>query len=209
LQIHNALHSIGRAPDLVLSKTPGANTPGKPHEGPKTTTFFGQAYSDDILKALGVLMIRANLLEQSLISLLSAISGLDIEQSKSLFFSTHNTKARLDMIRALSIASKLNADVIAGLEKTLKSVNAVLGRRNELVHGHWKFVNDKFVVTLSTPNGKEKTKDIPVTAKSIEQLAADYHSMGTMVRATATTIPALRAIASNTAATASSGSPSC
>lgn len=210
-QIFRSLQdSIGDIPRLPIppnSTLLGLDVAGK-QKAPETVTYFGQEYDPSIIQGLGVLMIRANLLEQSLVKLFQVLAEIPIEKASAVFFSTVNMKARIDMIQALVPFSGLNEEMGKHLVKALNKSKDVVGRRNDLVHATWSFDGARLKAETYQPNASRKRKEIPVSAHSIETLAADYREAGLRVEAMCDTIPAFKYIALNTAATASSTSPS-
>jgi hypothetical protein len=176
--LNEAVAQLPQAPPIAPEFVRGTNVPGRLKAGKKTVKYFEQDYPSDVVSALGVLMIPANLLEQSLVDLLSALSRLDREKAHALFFSTSNMKARLDMIRAIADLASIPPERIKEVTDALDSVQSVVSRRNDLVHGFWQFEKDRFKVELFGPAKKNKVETIPVSAKTIEQLAADYRKSG-------------------------------
>lgn len=167
------------------------SVPGKGHSGANARTYFGDPYDKDILEAFGVLMIRANLVEVNLISLLASLSGMSEEQAASLFFSASSLKARCDMIKALVLPSlpldedeHLRSNILEGLDK----VGAAASRRNSLVHGHWSFRGRHFEVTGFQPNRKNPHTTQTATAKSILEIAEAYRVVGLLIAASAETV---------------------
>jgi hypothetical protein len=190
-----------------LSDRFGLDLPGrKPAKG-KTATYFGQEYPVPILQALGVLMVRVNLLEVSLVELLGVIGGLTLRQAEALFFSTVNMKARFDMIRALAANSDLPLAALNNISDAIARARAVTERRNDLVHGRWSFLGDKFEVTRIEPNTTKALKPQVVTRKSLEQLATDYRLAGAFVKACVPLLSQERSMAEKTSRTPSSGEP--
>ena len=54
-----------------------------------------------MLEILGVLIIRANLVEDALVSMLTALLETPRERAEALFYASQNMKARLDTIQAV------------------------------------------------------------------------------------------------------------
>ena len=121
----------------------GADVPGQEHQG-QTVEYFGQQYDPKILQAFGVLMVRANLLDRSLIRLLSTVSRMSAEASEAAYYSTLNFKARTDTIRAIAPTSNLPDGIKEKIGEALEKANAVAARRNDLVHSVWKFEKEPF-----------------------------------------------------------------
>jgi hypothetical protein len=176
--------------------SPRKRPPKKPGE-----VQFGQSYPPEILQTLGLLMVRVNLLERSLVKLLSEVGGLSAAQAEGLFFSTQNMKARLDMIRVLSGVSDITEWPAAQVEKALQKAKAVAHRRNDLVHGHWTLNNDNFEVETIQPQNRNKRVGQTVTQKSLEILAGDYRVAGLLAEGAADTVRMARDMARNTEAT--------
>ncbi|HEX8665222.1 MAG TPA: hypothetical protein VF744_14465 [Beijerinckiaceae bacterium] len=175
--LDEALASLPRPPKTPRHGFPGTRVPGGATEAETKATYFGQAYPIDILQALGVLMIRANLLERSLIELLSGLSQIETRRAEALFYSTVNMRARLDMIKALVPACSLEEREASRITRLLDRVNGISRRRNDLVHGQWSFARDKLRVE---PSGV-KAQPIHVTAQYILKLASDYRRIGVLL----------------------------
>ncbi|VVS96396.1 hypothetical protein SPHINGO361_100056 [Sphingomonas sp. EC-HK361] len=167
-----------------ISEAFNVNVPGEPHSSGEISTYFGQDYDTAILKALGVLVVRANLLEKSMIRLLAKLAGISQKKASSLFYSTVNMGARIDMIRSL-MDSVPDEDKKIRINKALDKTRAATGRRNSLIHGDWEFKRGKFEVSSFEPNKKEKRKVQTVTHKSVELLASDYRVAGMLLEAEA------------------------
>jgi hypothetical protein len=154
------------------------NVPGDGHSGKTAVTYFGQNYRSDILEAFGVLMVRANLMDRSLIRVFSAISGMHILRAEAAYYSTLAFKARCDLIRSLvpfaPIDDKLKKDIFDTLDKA----SSVAGRRNDLVHANWSFEKDRFTAATYAPNKKQKRTNLAVSAKFILEIASTYRSVG-------------------------------
>jgi hypothetical protein len=181
---YRALASLPRPPSIIPGVIPGTLLPGDSTSASNTITFFGQRYPTDIVSALGVLMIRANLLDQLMIDLLSALSDLTREKAHALFFSTANMKARIDMLRSLGPLVTLTENELEQLSDILDRISNVSERRNTLVHGSWRFRKDKFRVRTykTAATEKSRVKTIYVTAKLILGIASDYRALGISIR---------------------------
>jgi hypothetical protein len=169
-------------PSALAPVTP--TIPGTPRDG-ETRTHFGQEYRADILEALGLLVVRANLLEESLIKLMSVIGKLPFEQAEALFNSVVNLNSRIQMIRALIVGSDLTAQEIGLSEGSLDEASNVAGRRNDLVHGEWSFKKDKFEVKSFRQRQKGRSQGLIVNAAYVETLAADYRAASIQIESVA------------------------
>lgn len=168
-----------------------AKIPGGQHEGSKTVTYFGQDYRSDILQVVGVLIIRASVLETALVNLLSALADLTIERAQAMFYSSQNNKARLDLIASLIPASGANDQICEEAKRLLEKIAKLSQRRNTLVHGIWEFKKDKFVVKEAKPLTSGKQDPIQ-SYRSIEELASVYHSTSVMAELLARQVRAHR-----------------
>jgi hypothetical protein len=178
VSLHQALTSMARLPDIpVKLGLMGSVASKNKKPSSDAITSFGQNYPRDIVEALGVLMIRAHILERNLLQLFASISGMSMDRAAAVFYSTVNTKARLDMIRVLlphAIPETNRADVA----KTLDQVASAASERNHLVHGTWTFQKDKFLVTSYDPKNPKTDHPVWVTAKSINDIAEKFHTLG-------------------------------
>ena len=175
-----------------------------------TVAYFGQAYPREIVEVLGIIIIRANLLESELILLLALVSDMDMRRSEIAFFSARTNQARLELIRHMIPASRLTDEEKSAVVKHLERVKSIADQRNALVHGEWLFKSDKFAVAERTPSKKSKSQDTIISQKSLLELATKYHdeavSINLTVSAAMHRLSAVN-IASNTSTTAASPSP--
>jgi hypothetical protein len=198
--------ATGAIPDqgeVVSTKTPVK----RPAKGPGEV-LFGQEYPADILQSLGLLMVRVNLLETSLVRLLSAVSGMKKKQAESLFYSTINMKARIDMIHSLLSSFQFSENILALARRALEKSTSVTKQRNALVHGHWILNNGNFKVDSYEPNKASKIQSQTVTKKSLDQLSVDYRNAGLLVDGCIVPVAEARSMALKTATTPSSSDPS-
>lgn len=130
-------------------------------------------------------MIRAHVLDENLLLLFTSVSEMSKPTAAAVFYSTANTKARLDMIRA---ASKTHPSVSlrTDIDALLQKVSSATARRNALVHETWTINGDEFTVSSFEPNKKTPVQEVTVTAKSIEEISATYWSIGLLLAARAT-----------------------
>jgi len=148
--------------------------PGSITYGPHTKTYFGQRYDLRVIQALGVLTIRANLLDQLLIELTIQLTGGNPRQVAAQYYSSVNMKARLDNVRALLEVSDLPSDLTARLRETLDKVKKVTDRRNDLIHAQWTFRKGKHRAVLYRPISKVKEAEITVTEQLVLGIADGY-----------------------------------
>jgi hypothetical protein len=188
--LQEALNSMPRAPafpqmDKII---PGMSVPGEDRASKGTVAYFGQEYPVDVIQALGVLMVRANLLEQSLVELLCILGEMSKERAAAIFYSSSSAKARTSLIRALVEPAKLKSHGAKQVVKSLDRVDAVSGRRNNLVHAMWNFEEGKLKAALYKPNDVKPRKPVVTDAKAINELSADFRTAGMLVIAAASTI---------------------
>lgn len=98
--LFHVLETMPKPPRIPNLITLQAALKGTPHPGKDTETYFGQTYRTDILQILGVLIIRANILEDALTELLAAIADISKDKAEAFFYSSINNKARIDMIES-------------------------------------------------------------------------------------------------------------
>lgn len=209
-QLARMLHdSLGQA--LAASPTPdfatpslGRDVPGKASGVAKPVVFFDQEYPADLLQALGVLVIRVNLIEKSLVRLLAALMDQSEQFAEAMFYASSNNKARIDLM----LATLPHADLVGleegALSKLLTDYTSLSKQRNALIHGHWAFKKEKFTVHTYEPGSKGKKTQLPIASvRSVLQLAANYRTSGMLIEGHAMTIAA-RNIAKKTASTPSS-----
>ncbi len=176
-QLANALvgaaGSIPKLPPVAPANVAGQMA-GKPPKGPGTQTYFDQTYDTAVIQALGVLVIRVNLLDQKLIELSAAVSGLKLKQAHNQYYSTANMKAKLDSLRSILDVSELTEDIIRQIKSVLDFVKKVSDRRNDLIHGRWSYRSGKHRTVKYSPNSKVKEAEITVTEKLVLNLVEDY-----------------------------------
>lgn len=163
-----------------------AYTPGPDSIGAATTEYFGQRYPAKTLEALGLLMIRANLLDRAMVQLFTKLSGLSVEKAEALFFSSRNNSARTGMILALLPTVNLLDEHKKDIQKALEKARSVMDQRNDLVHGEWRFNGEKMAVDLFTPTAskaEKRHKTLTITPQFIEALASEYRGASMMISA--------------------------
>lgn len=148
---------------------------GSEHTGAATEIFFGQSYDTRILKIIGILVIRANLLEGAMARMLAALLEVSVERGEAIFYSSQNMKARSDMLRATIITSNLSEVLKTRVTKCIDKVDKISRRRNQLVHGEWSFSKEKFSVRERKALGNSKVQDAIETYKSIEEICTSFH----------------------------------
>jgi hypothetical protein len=161
-------------------------TPGPESKAPSTSEYFGQKYPAKTLEALGLLMVRANLLDRAMVQLFTRLSGLNADKAEALFFSSRNNSARVGMILALLPTVNLKEEHKEKIKKSLEKARSVMDQRNDLVHGEWRFSEDKMAVDLFTPTApkpEKRHKTLAVTPQFIESLASEYRGASMMISA--------------------------
>ncbi|MDP1912767.1 MAG: hypothetical protein Q8K49_05485 [Brevundimonas sp.] len=171
----NALAQSGISPDRLRDDS-GLKVPGDSVEGAKTVEYFGQHYDPAILEALGVLMVRVNLLDQNLVALLASLTGMNKEQAGAAYHATMNMKARIDLICAVAAKAGLSERVNGEVADALERAKKITGRRNDLVHGSWLFRKGKLRAEIYRPNNKTPVTEITVTQKLIVEIAESYQT---------------------------------
>lgn len=161
-------------------------TPGPESKAPSTTEYFGQKYPSKTLEALGLLMVRANLLDRAMVQLFTKLSGLNADKAEALFFSSRNNSARVGIILALLPTVDLKEEEKNEIKKSLDKARSVMDQRNDLVHGEWRFNEDKMAVDLFTPTApkpEKRHKTLTVNPQFIEALASEYRGVTMMISA--------------------------
>lgn len=169
--------------------------PGKQHQGNNTSVHFGQRYQSKILNVLGLLVIRANLLESAMVRLLSALLELPAERTEAIFYSSQNMKARSDMLRATTATAGLTETQVGRVLKDIEAIDRISRRRNQLIHGEWRFSGEKFSVKERKPLANTKSQDAIETFKSIESIVTDFHDTTVMLDLTTKDIINSRSVA--------------
>lgn len=198
--IKDILSGLGEVPQHM--PLPGTALEGKIPEAKNTKEYFGQTYDTDVLQLLGVLVMRANLLDQGLIELDCAVAKMPLAQAEARYHASTNMKARLDIIRASIGASDLPEAIRTGAIDALDKVKGVVDRRNTLIHSHWTFRNGKHRAQSARPNTTKPLVEITVTMKNLLTLAEDYYTVSLLLHAVTQTIS--QSAAASTASTPSS-----
>lgn len=159
----------------------GGKLQGEMTYGQTKKMYFGQNYELSVIQALGVLTIRANIIDNALIVLNCAITGMSREIAAAQYYATTNMKARLDGIKAALGASGIDgavADcVLSAIEKTQNAAN----RRNEIVHARWSVRKDKFRAEVYAPNKRNKVVELTVTEKFVLEICEAYYVAFTLL----------------------------
>lgn len=195
-----------------LPETPavtlGGRLQGDITYGPRTKTYFGQNYDVKVIQAMGVLMLRANLIDQLLIEINSLILGTSLQMATSQYYASVNMKARLDSIRSIIGHSGLSDIVSNQIRESLDYVKQVSDRRNDLVHARWSMRKGKHRAQIFRPNSKVKFSEITVTEKHVLDIADSYAMAHTELLLSISSIRQYRDATAKTADTPSSTDPS-
>lgn len=175
-QLYRSLdESLSTLPMPPISEEGGSiKVPGPGHKGGgHLVTYFGQNYRADILQTLGVLMIRANVLDHSLIKLLAILTRIDHGTAEAMFHALRNTSARLEMIQATVPFAGLDELVVKAVRRALAEAASASAERNTIVHGNWEFYKDRFKVSAYTKPGA-RSRARGVSANSLLKIAKAY-----------------------------------
>lgn len=172
--LYSALRWMPKPPK-TLAYSLGGSVPGNIAATPTTKMFFGQNYETDVLEALGVLTIRANIVDHTLCKLIVATTGMTEKQAQAQYYSTANTKARLDMVRALVDTAGCKNVIKMAIFDALERLNKAALRRNNIVHGQWIFRKGKHRLILQKPNSRSKANELTITGKLILEIAEAYN----------------------------------
>jgi hypothetical protein len=97
-------------------------------------------YGHDTVTALGVVSIRAGQMDTYLCHFLTAIAFerfTNFRMAQAFYYSTRNTKARSDMIRAAIRASLFSDERKEFALSLLKRADDMAAARNKLIHGQF------------------------------------------------------------------------
>lgn len=94
-------------------------------------------FGEEIVKALGVLVIRASHFDHSLASLLGSLAQVTGPQVWALFHYSVNAKARIDMITALAKTTDISDETEAAVLAILKQAKDLADDRNVFIH--WQY----------------------------------------------------------------------
>lgn len=142
-------------------------------------------YGQDLLTLIGIVTLRAGHLEEYLVHFMCAVSKIPPPQAHAIFYSSQNSKARLDMIRALigasdfSKARREHAIMLLDLAKDLSD------RRNDLIHSQYMISMKggnpppppERVRVQNKPATKQPYRSEAVNEEAIVQLAEDYENL--------------------------------
>lgn len=91
-------------------------------------------FGEEIVSALGVLVIRASQFDHSLASLLGSLARVTGPQVWALFHYSVNAKARIDMITALAKTTLISDETEAAVLAILKKAKDLADDRNVFIH---------------------------------------------------------------------------
>lgn len=171
--LSGSIASWPKPPEIPINNLSG-HIPGATSLSRTTKIYFGQPYETPVIQALGVLTMRANILDQALIKVLSLLTSITPDQAWAQYYATSNMKAKLDNIRALSNVSDLGEHAKFQLLGALDKVKSAADRRNEIVHGEWTFRNNKYRVIVHRPNSKTKRNELTVDEKFVLSIIEAY-----------------------------------
>ena len=154
--------------------TLGGKLTGSIKPSKRTTVYFGQSYQNDVAMALGVLMIRANLIDQGLIDLISALTNMSKAQATAQYYSSVNSKARNDSVKAVALNSEISEHTKSFICSTLEKIEKASSKRNSLVHGRWNMRKGKHRVELYKPSAAKTFSEITINEKYILDIAELY-----------------------------------
>lgn len=143
---------------------------------------FGQEYPREILEMVGLIIVRACILEDSMVSLLSAVACISRERAEAIFYSSQNNKARMDLIRALVPTSELSDELREDIQTQISAISSLAERRNSIVHGEWEFKNDKFIVREKRSLQRAKSQDPIASLASLSALASGYADQDVLIK---------------------------
>ena len=138
------------------------------------------AYGQEALTAIAVVAMRAANLDDYLIHFMSVVSGLSLYQTRAIFHSSQNSKARLDMLRALVNSAGYSEARQAHALHLLDQTKALADKRNEYLH--WQYMvattdgdAPAYTVMVSyKPATKKPHHSRRVNVKEIENTADAY-----------------------------------
>jgi hypothetical protein len=142
-----------------------------------------EAYGEDMIRAIGVLTLRAGHLEDYWPFVIEAITGMNHMQARDLsYVSKGGSGARLDIIQALVRSSPTVSDArkvhVMGL---IREAQALASKRNSIVHGQFMISTtggeeptQTRVLTHWNPKKKEAHSSRPIDEKEIAELADAY-----------------------------------
>jgi len=143
-------------------------------------------------EALGHMTVAWSLLEFQLLSLFNAVSGMDRNRSRAIFYNLQSFRAKCDAIQAMAEMS-LPKQKRDQMDKLLKKVRKTANKRNKYIHnpwatlqgeaGIWDLSHKAYVPTLTAVS----IKDLNQTTQQIYQwvdeiknfadaIAAESHS---------------------------------
>jgi hypothetical protein len=139
--------------------------------------FAPTSIPPDYREALGLVSIAWSCVEHSVENAIRLLAGIDVRTAAILL--THaSLPQRLDQL--LALATDRFADDGAGQVKALRDrVNALVGARNDLVHGSW-FVQQssgRVLVRKVKARGALRSEVLHYTADEIVQVARDAHAL--------------------------------
>jgi len=156
-------------------------------------------YGEELVTALGALVIRASQHEAWLISLTAAIADMRRGQAWAIFYASANAKARLDTMRALLGVSGLSARRQRELTAFLDRSKDLADRRNVYVHSEYSIARypspssppRPLMTQYQSATGKQ-LKVRPIELAHLHKLLNDYTLLNDDIRHYAPDLQAAR-----------------
>jgi hypothetical protein len=145
-----------------------------------------EAYGEDMIRAIGVLTLRAGHLEDYWPFVIEAITGINHTQARDLsYVGRSGSGARLDVIQALVRSSPMLSEArkvhVMGL---VREAGRLGSQRNSIVHGQFMIATTggeeptkTRVLTHWNPKKKEAHSSRPIDEKEIAELADAYEAL--------------------------------
>jgi hypothetical protein len=165
---------------VVLSESQPARLSGMAHAFKEV-----EVYGEEMIRAIGVLTLRAGHLEDYWSFVIEAISGIDHGQARDLSYVGRSNGARLDVIQALlrssPLLSEARRDYAMGL---LEEARSLASKRNSIVHGQFMISTTggdvpttERVLNHWEPLKKSPHKSRPINEEEIAELAEAYEAL--------------------------------
>ncbi|WP_147274981.1 hypothetical protein [Ferruginivarius sediminum] len=151
-------------------------------DNPEKTIKLNLNETPQHAEALGDMTVAWSLLEFRLLSLFQAVSGMNRDPARAIFYNLQSFRAKCDSIQAMARIS-LPSKTCEKIESFLKKVNKTAAKRNKYTHnpwatldgeaGIWDLSHRASIPTLSAV----KLKDLHQTTQQIYQWSDDMDTL--------------------------------
>jgi hypothetical protein len=130
-------------------------------------------YDEKVLAAIGLLVVRTNLLEKRIILLLEYFTNIKAKQARAMYYAIQNTRGRLELVKAAISATGPNKARKVEIDKLFDKIHSIFSQRNALIHADWSIRRGTLKASAIDAAGK-RVNNIPANVDSIKRLAYEF-----------------------------------